>query len=76
MKILDLNGSIGRDLYGRLQCEHCHDIARLRGGYDDAFWHGKVLPALHCLKCGMNRAGQIKSQEVTASNQASGVNGI
>lgn len=76
MRIISLNGSIGRDLYGMLECEHCAKQQRLGGGYDDAFWHTSVLPAFHCLSCGMNRAGERKSPEVTAKNQADGVNGI
>lgn len=76
MKIISLKNSIGRDLYGMLQCEHCGAEQKLSGGYDDAHWHNRVLPALHCAACGLNRAGEAKSPEVTARNQANGVNGI
>ena len=76
MKIINLKGSMGRDLYGMLQCEHCDALQKLRGGYDDGHWHNKVLPAFHCDACGLNRAGEAKSPEVTARNQANGVNGI
>ena len=75
MKITNLT-SIGRDLYGMLECEHCGVTAKLSGGYDDAHWHNNVLPAFHCGACGKNRAGELPSPEVTARNRANGVNGI
>lgn len=76
MKIISLKNGNGRDLYGKLQCEHCDAIEELRGGYDDGHWHNRVLPAFHCEACGKNRAGEQHSPEVTARNQANGVNGI
>ena len=76
MRIKSLKGSMGRDLYGKLECEHCGAEDELRGGYDDGHWHNRVLPAFHCKGCGANRAGEQPSPEVTARNQANGVNGI
>lgn len=58
MKILRLNEGNGRDLYGELVCEHCNAVSLLQGGYNDAFWHTRVLPAWHCEECGKNRAGE------------------
>jgi hypothetical protein len=76
MKIINLKSSIGRDLYGTLQCEHCDSLQELVGGYDDSHWHDRVLPAFHCATCGRNREGELKSAEVTARNRANGVNGV
>ena len=70
MKIISLDQGNGRDLYGMMKCEHCNTSARLSGGYNDAFWHEKVLPAFHCKECGKNRAGELRSDEVTARNIA------
>lgn len=76
MKIYALNPGNGRDLYGRLLCEHCGRNEKLSGGYNDAHWHNNVLPAFHCKGCGKNRAGELASTEVTERNVANGVNGI
>lgn len=76
MKISKLTTVIGRDLYGMLECEHCQFQVKLVGGYDDDHWHGKVLPAFYCGRCGKNRAGELKSEEVTARNVANGVYGL
>lgn len=76
MKILSLKPGFGNDLFGVLICEWCGAEAKLVGGYNDAHWHEKVLPAFHCKPCGLNRAGEHSSPEVTARNRANGVNGI
>lgn len=76
MRIISLKGSMGRDLYGTLQCEHCDATDKLSGGYDDSHWHNRVLPAFHCRACGKNRAGELRSEEVTTRNQSIGVNGV
>lgn len=76
MKIESIKPTSGRDLYGKLTCEHCGSLAELRGGYDDGHWHSDVLPAFHCAQCGLNRAGQLRSLETYNANQARGVNGM
>lgn len=76
MKILSIEAGNGRDLYGQLLCEHCDAVDELKGGYNDAHWHQRVLPAWHCGHCGRNRAGELRSAEVTARNRAQGVNGV
>ena len=76
MMITCTRGPIGRDLYGVIKCEHCGVSDKLSGGYDDSHWHNNVLPAFHCKACGMNRAGERASPEVTARNHANGVFGI
>lgn len=76
MHIFSLKLGNGRGLYGKLKCRHCNALEDLRGGYDDSRWHMNVLPAFHCKACGLNEDGEAKSPEVTARNQANGVNGI
>lgn len=76
MMITCTKGSMGRDLYGVIKCEHCGVSDKLSGGYDDGYWHKNVLPAFHCKACGLNRAGELLSPEVTVRNQSIGVNGI
>lgn len=62
MEILEITDQYGRDLYGKLKCEHCGSVEKLSGGYDDAYWHNNVLPARHCSNCGLNRSGAAKLQ--------------
>lgn len=76
MKIRELKSVRSRDLYGTIECEHCKHVDDLKGGYDDYHWHNLVLPAFHCVACGRNRAGEEKSLEVAARNEAQGVYGI
>lgn len=76
MKIISLRDGNGRDLYGMIQCEHCNVEDKLSGGYNDSFWHDKVLPAFHCKSCGKNRNGELKSDETTKQNELNGVNGL
>lgn len=61
MRIKEITNQYGRDLYGKLECEHCGAVEKLSGGYDDANWHDRVLPARHCGKCGKNRTGEVKA---------------
>lgn len=61
MRIKEITDQYGRDLYGKLECEHCGTVEKLTGGYDDDYWHNHVLPARHCGKCGKNRAGAEKA---------------
>lgn len=58
MRIKQLDACYGRDLYGKLECEHCGNIEKLSGGYDDNYWHTKVLPSFNCASCQKNRAGE------------------
>lgn len=73
MRIKELKPGTGRDLYGSLECEHCGQVEKLSGGYDDAHWHRNVLPAVHCPSCRKNREGLVPSPETHAANEARGV---
>jgi hypothetical protein len=76
MKIKNLKGGFSRDLYGKLECEHCAAESELSGGYNDGFWHDMVLPSMFCPSCGLNRNGDKRTPEVLAAIRAKGVNGI
>lgn len=65
MKIIEITDRYGNDLYGVIQCEHCQEKQKLTGGYDDSYYHNHVMPAKHCTKCGMNRAGETKKESPT-----------
>ena len=51
MKIKKFLSQNRRDFRAIFECEHCgHD--QEAGGYDDAYFHAKVIPAMVCEKCG------------------------
>lgn len=76
MHLIKIENVRGRDFTGTLECEHCKAQAKLTSGYHDDHYHDKVIPAFHCDDCGRNRAGEFRSEEVTAKNVANGVNGV
>ena len=41
-----------------MECEHCESTQKLTTGYDDAYYHGRVIPAMACNACKKNRAGE------------------
>lgn len=55
-KILSQHGS---DFSATMECEHCGHTQKLTSGYHDAFYHGRVIPAMTCEGCGKNRAGVV-----------------
>lgn len=40
-----------RDFLAEFECEHCGHTTQ-RGGYDDSYFHDKVIPAMKCQTCG------------------------
>jgi len=52
----------GRDFTALIVCEHCATHAKLDTGYNDAYYHDHVLPAITCGTCGKNRAGVVPAQ--------------
>lgn len=60
MKITTIRAQHGHDMYGTFTCEHCNKETPMQGGYDDAYYHEEVVPAMHCPHCGKNRAGAQK----------------
>jgi len=45
-----------RDFTAIFECEHCGHIKEGRG-YDDSYYHQKVIPDMVCQKCG-KKAGE------------------
>lgn len=62
MKIKNFLSESGRDFSAILICEHCHNEYELKTGYHDKHYHTKVIPAITCKTCGMNRAGEVPEQ--------------
>lgn len=50
------------DFHADMECEHCGHIQTITTGYNDAYYHQKVIPAMTCRKCGKNRSGDIPEQ--------------
>ena len=59
MKIQKYLDSMGNDFSAIMECEHCGKTHKLTTGYDDGYYHRKVIPAMTCKSCGKNRAGEI-----------------
>jgi hypothetical protein len=59
MKILTILSQNRNDFTAILECEHCANTQKLMTGYDDDFYHNKVLPSITCQLCKKDRAGNI-----------------
>lgn len=63
MKIQQITSQSRFDFMAIMECEHCGNTHRLTTGYDDDFYHAKVIPAMTCTACGKNRAGDVPSAQ-------------
>ena len=52
MKIEKILNQNRRDFTAVYKCEHCSKTKQDRG-YDDAYFHGTVIPAMACESCGL-----------------------
>lgn len=57
MKIKEITFEMGNDFYAIMECEHCGHEQKNEAGYNDGFYHTRVIPAMDCKKCGKNREG-------------------
>ena len=55
-----------RDFWAIYECEHCGHETGKQPGYDDAFFHESVIPAMACLECGKTGDGPSSSPIVPA----------
>lgn len=51
MKIIKTYNWNRRDFYYDAKCEHCEEITKDNGGYDDMNYYNNVVPNLKCPKC-------------------------
>ena len=51
MRIKEIICQSRRDFKAVFECEHCNKIENITG-YDDSYYHEKVVPALICKNCG------------------------
>ena len=52
MKIKKITSQHRRDFSADMKCEFCGHEEKLSSGYDDDFYHQKVIPAQKCGSCG------------------------
>lgn len=52
MKIKEILAQHRRDFSAILVCENCGKQEKLTSGYDDDYYHQKVIPAMTCNYCG------------------------
>jgi len=52
MKIDRITYQYRRDFKAVFICEHCGAVTKEIWGYDDAYYHNNVIPAMICEKCG------------------------
>lgn len=62
MKIKTITRQHRNDFCAVMECEHCGHEQELTTGYDDAYYHMHVIPAMTCAGCKKNRAGEIPAQ--------------
>lgn len=62
MKIKTITSEHRNDFSAIMECEHCAATRKNRSGYHDGNYHDNVIPAMHCRKCGKNRAGDSKAE--------------
>ena len=58
MKLIEITWQMRNDFKGILECEHCGHQQELNSGYNDGYYHSKVIPGICCNECGKNRAGE------------------
>lgn len=51
MKIKEIISQNRRDFTAIYVCEHCEN-EKQANGYDDSYFHDKVIPEMECKKCG------------------------
>jgi len=51
MKIKQITSQNRRDFYAVYECEYC-GFTRKGSGYDDSYFHKKVIPKMKCKQCG------------------------
>ena len=51
MKIKKIISQHRRDFTADMVCEHCKKVEKNVSGYDDTYFHTKVIPSLECKSC-------------------------
>jgi hypothetical protein len=67
MKIKEVTWQSRFDFEAILECEHCKNEQILMCGYDDSYYHARVLPSITCEKCKKDRSGNVTDQDSQGS---------
>jgi hypothetical protein len=67
VKIKEITSQHRNDFRAIMECEHCGGIQKLTTGYDDSYYHDKVIPAMTCQSCGKDRAGVCEPRTAAGS---------
>lgn len=67
MKIDEIISKDRYDFSAMMECEHCGHVGKISNGYDDHFYHSRVIPAMRCKECGKNRAGDTEHTDSEVS---------
>ena len=59
MRIKQILSRNRRDFLAVFECEHCQAQEK-QSGYDDAFFHNTVIPAMECGVCGKAASGDYR----------------
>lgn len=62
MKIQKMMSTAGNDFTAIMECEHCGATQELKTGYNDGYYHSRVIPAMTCKACGKNRSGVVPEE--------------
>jgi hypothetical protein len=63
MKIEKITWEHRNDFHAILRCEHCGYSQILNSGYNDAYYHNHVLPAMKCKVCDLPSRSAVTLQE-------------
>lgn len=55
MKIKEVTSQYRYDFTAIIECEHCQHEQKLETGYDDSYYHTRVMPEMKCKNCGKSR---------------------
>lgn len=62
MFIKEIKSRYGNDIFGTLACEFCEKECKMSNGYDDDFYHNKVIPSMKYPSCGKDRIEILKGE--------------
>ena len=62
MRILSISSQSRRDFTATYVCQHC-GAEKIGRGYDDAFFHERVIPSMVCDRCGKAGSSDYVPQE-------------
>lgn len=66
MKIREITSTHNNDFRAVMVCEHCESTQQLNTGYNDSYYHSRVIPAMVCVTCGKDRAGEVTPEKSDA----------